>query len=148
MKTQYVLKILLALFACPLLITILSVPITSMSNVAMLSGFGMNMDDQIIHMVLHDFTSFGPILFAILFIASTFSIVNAYFVSAFVNFRPFILYGVAVAFGVGLTLIGIVELTFKTQIIAGNRSIVGLMLHVLFAFAGGALYSFIINRKI
>ena len=90
------------------------------------------------------FQRLGILLYGIIIIefAIAFSfagIVNKYF------YKSDYAYAIAGAIVTGLTLFLITELTTQTEVLSGNRTLIGKILHCLAGFAGGYFFSKLIN---
>ena len=98
-----------------------------------------------LEIILFDFQRLGILLYGIIIIefAIAFSfagIVNKYF------YKSDYTYAIAGAIVTGLTLFLITELTTQTEVLSGNRTLIGKILHCLAGFAGGYFFSKLISK--
>ena len=136
----------LATFCAALLTVALTTPISSFTNIVWLSSMNAPLSFfSGLEIILFDFQRLGILLYGIIIIefAIAFSfagIVNNYF------FKSDYAYAIAGAIVTGLTLFLITELTTQTEVLSGNRTLIGKILHCLAGFAGGYFFSKLISK--
>jgi hypothetical protein len=135
-----------ATFCAALLTVALTTPISSFTNIVWLSSMNAPLDFfSGLEIILFDFQRLGILLYGIIIIefAIAFSfagIVNKYF------YKSDYAYAIAGAIVTGLTLFLITELTTQTEVLSGNRTLIGKILHCLAGFAGGYFFSKLISK--
>ena len=136
----------LATFCAALLTVALTTPISSFTNIVWLSSMNAPLGFfSSLEIILFDFQRLGILLYGIIIIefAIAFSfagIVNKYF------YKSDYAYAIAGAIVTGLTLFLITELTTQTEVLSGNRTLIGKILHCLAGFAGGYFFSKLISK--
>ena len=138
------------LFFSAIITAFLSVPITTASYTIWLSSIEMPVTlNLFIASLIHDWFNLGITLF-LLFLAGfliafliTF-IIRKIFTINLIS-EPFS-YAIAGSVCILLILVLTVVLLFETQIIAGNRTVVGTLLHVLAGFAGGYFFGYFLKK--
>ena len=135
-----------ATFCAALLTVALTTPISSFTNIVWLSSMNAPLGFfSSLEIILFDFQRLGILLYGIIIIefAIAFSfagIVNKYF------YKSDYAYAIAGAIVTGLTLFLITELTTQTEVLSGNRTLIGKILHCLAGFAGGYFFSKLISK--
>ena len=135
-----------ATFCAALLTVALTTPISSFTNIVWLSSMNAPLDFfSGLEIILFDFQRLGILLYGIIIIefAIAFSlagIINKYF------YKSDYAYAIAGAIVTGLTLFLITELTTQTEVLSGNRTLIGKILHCLAGFAGGYFFSKLISK--
>lgn len=135
-----------ATFCAALLTVALTTPISSFTNIVWLSSMNAPLGFfSGLEIILFDFQRLGILLYGIIIIefAIAFSfagIVNKYF------YKSDYAYAIAGAIVTGLTLFLITELTTQTEVLSGNRTLIGKILHCLAGFAGGYFFSRLISK--
>ncbi len=138
------------LFFSAIITAFLSVPITTASYTIWLSNIEMPVTlNLFIASLIHDWFNLGVTLF-LLFLAGfliafliTF-IIRKIFTINLIS-EPFS-YAIAGSVCILLILVLTVVLLFETQIIAGNRTAVGTLLHVLAGFTGGYFFGYFLKK--
>lgn len=136
----------LATFCAALLTVALTTPISSFTNIVWLSSMNAPLGFfSSLEIILFDFQRLGILLYGIIIIefAIAFSfagIVNKYF------YKSDYAYAIAGAIVTGLTLFLITELTTQTEVLSGNRTLIGKILHCLAGFVGGYFFSKLISK--
>ena len=136
----------LATLCAALLTVALTTPISSFTNIVWLSSMNAPLGFfSSLEIILFDFQRLGILLFGIIIIefAIAFSfarIVNKYF------YKSDYAYAIAGAIVTGLTLFLITELTTQTEVLSGNRTLIGKILHCLAGFVGGYFFSKLISK--
>ena len=130
-----------AVLSAALLTVLLVTPISSISNIIWLSSVDMPISLlSALEVLLFDFQRLGIALFAVFTIAFSIAFTVAGLVSKFTNFGGRNLYAIAGAVAIGVALILMVELLFQTQLLGGNRSFIGKILHWVAGFFGGYFF--------
>ena len=130
-----------AVLSAALFTVLLVTPISSISNIIWLSSVDMPISLlSALEVLLFDFQRLGIALFAVFTIAFSIAFTVAGLVSRFTNFGGRNLYAMAGAVAIGVALILMVELLFQTQLLGGNRSFIGKILHWVAGFFGGYFF--------
>ena len=130
-----------AVLSAALYTVLLVTPISSISNIIWLSSVDMPISLlSALEVLLFDFQRLGIALFAVFTIAFSIAFTVAGLVSKFTNFGGRNLYAIAGAVAIGVALILMVELLFQTQLLGGNRSFLGKILHWVAGFFGGYFF--------
>ncbi|NCX35009.1 MAG: hypothetical protein EBX23_06570 [Proteobacteria bacterium] len=130
-----------AVLSAALFTVLLVTPISSISNIIWLSSVDMPISLlSALEVLLFDFQRLGIALFAVFTIAFSIAFTVAGLVSKFTNFGDRNLYAMAGAVAIGVVLILMVELLFQTQLLGGNRSFIGKILHWVAGFFGGYFF--------
>ena len=130
-----------AVLSAALFTVLLVTPISSISNIIWLSSIDMPISLlSALEVLLFDFQRLGIALFAVFTIAFSIAFTVAGLVSKFTNFGGRNLYAIAGAVAIGVALILMVELLFQTQLLGGNRSFIGKVLHWVAGFFGGYFF--------
>ena len=130
-----------AVLSAALFTVLLVTPISSISNIIWLSSIDMPISLlSALEVLLFDFQRLGIALFAVFTIAFSIAFTVAGLVSKFTNFGGRNLYAIAGAVAIGVALILMVELLFQTQLLGGNRSFIGKILHWVAGFFGGYFF--------
>ena len=129
-----------------LLTVALTTPISSFANIFWLSSMNMPMSFvSALEIILFDFQRLGILLYGVIIVefAVAFSIaalIKKYF------FNNKYIYPIAGAFITGFTLFVIVELN-QTEILSGNRTILGKTLHCFAGFIGGYFFAWLVGKE-
>ena len=130
-----------AVLSAALFTVLLVTPISSISNIIWLSSVDMPISLlSALVVLLFDFQRLCIALFAVFTIAFSIAFTVAGLVSKFTNFGGRNLYAIAGAVAIGVALILMVELLFQTQLLGGNRSFIGKVLHWVAGFFGGYFF--------
>jgi len=130
-----------AVLSAALFTVLLVTPISSISNIIWLSSVNMPVSLlSTLEVLLFDFQRLGIALFAVFTIAFSIAFTVSGLVSKFTNFGGRNLYAIAGAVAIGVALILMVELLFQTQLLGGNRSFIGKLLHWVAGFFGGYFF--------
>lgn len=130
-----------AVLSAALFTVLLVTPISSISNIIWLSSVDMPISLlSALEVLLFDFQRLGIALFAVFTIAFSIAFTVAGLLSKFTNFGGRNLYAIAGAVAIGVALILMVELLFQTQLLGGNRSFIGKILHWVAGFFGGYFF--------
>ena len=130
-----------AVLSAALFTVLLVTPISSISNIIWLSSVDMQISLlSALEVLLFDFQRLGIALFAVFTIAFSIAFTVAGLVSIFTNFGGRNLYAIAGAVAIGVALILMVELLFQTQLLGGNRSFIGKILHWVADFLAATFF--------
>ena len=139
----------LLLFAA-IITSFLSVPITTASYTIWLSSIDMPTTlNLFIASLIHDWFNLGITLF-LLFLLGFFLaflitfVIRRYFSIQLIS-EP-VSYAIAGSVCVALILVLTVALLFETQVIAGNRTSLGTILHIFAGYIGGYFFGYFLNK--
>ena len=136
-----------AVLSAALFSVMLVTPISSISNLIWLSSVEMPVDIiSSLEVILFDFQRMGIALFAVFTIGFTVAFSVAGLVAKFSNFGGKGLYSLAGAVSIGVALILMVELLFQTELLGGNRFLIGKILHWVAGFFGGYFFYTLISK--
>ena len=137
-----------AVLSAALFTVLLITPISSLSNLIWLSSVGMPVGIiSSLEVILFDFQRLGVGLYAVIIIGFIVAFSVAGLISKYSKFGGKYLYAIAGAVAIGTALILMVELLFQTQLLGGNRTIFGKVLHWIAGFFGGYFYYFLISSE-
>jgi len=123
-------------------------PITSISNLIWLSSVEMPVTIfSSLEVILFDFQRLGIALFAVFSIAFAIAFTVSGLISKYTNYGGKKLYALAGAAAIGVSLILMVELLFQTQLLGGNRTFIGKILHWIAGFFGGIFFYNLISLE-
>ena len=144
------LRVTFLLILSSILTSFLSVPITTASYSIWLASIDMPITlNYFIASLIHDWFNLGITIF--LFTLMGFLIAFSVTTLILNNFKiklinaPFS-YAIAGSFCIALILYLSVSLLFETQIIAGNRTLMGYFLHILAGFIGGYFFGYFLKK--
>lgn len=131
----------LAVLSAALFTVMLVTPITSISNLIWLSSVEMPVTIfSSLEVILFDFQRLGIALFVVFSIAFAIAFTVSGLISKYTNYGGKKLYALAGAAAIGVSLILMVELLFQTQLLGGNRTFIGKILHWIAGFFGGIFF--------
>ena len=138
------------LFFSAVITAFLSVPITTASYTIWLSSIEMPVTlNLFIASLIHDWFNLGITLFLLFLAGFLIAFLITFIIRKMFNIsiisEPFS-YAIAGSTCILLILVLTVVLLFETQIIAGNRTVVGTLLHVLAGFAGGYFFGYFLKK--
>ena len=137
-----------AVLSAALFTVMLVTPITSISNLIWLSSVEMPVTIlSTLEVILFDFQRLGVALFAVFSIAFAIAFTVSGLISKYTNFGGKKLYALAGAAAIGVSLILMVEVLFQTQLLGGNRTFIGKILHWIAGFFGGAFFYNLISKE-
>ena len=139
----------LLLFAA-IITSFLSVPITTTSYTIWLSSIDMPTTlNLFIASLIHDWFNLGVTLFLLFLVGFFIAFLITFAIRKYFDVKlisePFS-YAIAGSTCIALILILTVALLFETQIIAGNRTSIGTLLHVMAGFAGGYFFGYFLKK--
>ena len=135
-----------AVFSAALFTVMLITPISSIANLLWLSsvdmpvGFGSSLE-----VLLFDFQRLGIALYGVVILGFIVAFTVSGLIAKYTRLGGKYLYSAAGAFAIGLAMFLMVELMFQTELLGGNRTLLGKMLHWLAGFAGGYFYYSLIS---
>ena len=138
------------LFFSAIITAFLSVPITTASYTIWLSSIEMPVTlNLFIASLIHDWFNLGVTLFLLFLAGFLIAFLITFIIRKIFNIsiisEPFS-YAIAGSTCILLILVLTVVLLFETQVIAGNRTVVGTLLHVLAGFAGGYFFGYFLKK--
>ena len=137
-----------AILSAALFTVMLITPIGSLSNLIWLSSVDMPVGlISSLEVVLFDFQRLGIGLYAVVIIGFGVAFSVAGLISRYSRLGGKYLFAVAGAVAIGMSLFLMVELLFQTQLLGGNRSIIGKMLHCIAGFLGGYFFYSLISAE-
>ena len=137
-----------AVLSAALFTVMLMTPISSLSNLTWLASVDMPVGIiSSIEVILFDFQSLGIVLLGVVSIGFTVTFVVAGLISRYSSLGGKYLYAVAGSVAIGMALILMVELLFQTQLLGGNRTLIGKVLHWGAGFLGGYFYFKLISEE-
>ena len=130
-----------AILSAALFTVMLITPISSISNLIWLASADMPVGFITwIEVILFDFQRLGIALYAVVIIGFGIAFSVAGLISKYSSYSGKYLFAVAGAVAIGMALFLMVELLFQTQLLGGNRSIIGKILHCIAGFLGGYFF--------
>ena len=137
-----------AILSAALFTVMLITPIGSLSNLIWLSSVDMPVGlISSLEVVLFDFQRLGIGLYAVVIIGFGVAFSVAGLISRYSRLGGKYLFAVAGAVAIGMSLFLMVELLFQTQLLGGNRSLIGKMLHCVAGFLGGYFFYSLISTE-
>ena len=132
-----------AVFSAALFTIMLMTPVTSISNLIWLASVDMPVGlISSLEVILFDFQRMGIALYGVVVIGFAIAFSIAGLISRYSTLGGKYLYAIAGAAAIGMTLFLMVELLFETQLLGGNRTIIGKMLHIVSRFSWRILFLF------
>ena len=126
-----------AVLSAALFTVMLMTPISSLSNLIWLASVDMPVGIiSSIEVILFDFQRLGIALFGVIIVGFAVAFSVAGLISKYTKFGGKYLYAIAGSVAIGLALILMVELLFQTQLLGGNRTLIGNILHWGAGFLG------------
>jgi len=137
-----------AVLSAALFTVMLMTPISSLSNLIWLASVDMPVGlISSLEVILFDFQRLGIALFGVIIIGFTVAFTIAGLISKYSSLGGKYLYAVAGSAAIGVALILMVELLFQTQLLGGNRTLIGKVLHWGAGFLGGYFYFKLISEE-
>ena len=139
----------LLLFAA-IITSFLSVHITTASYTIWLTSIDMPTTlNLFIASLIHDWFNLGVTLFLLFLVGFFIAFLITFVIRKYFNVKlisePFS-YAIAGSTCIALILVLTVALLFETQIIAGNRTSIGTLLHIMAGFAGGYFFGYFLKK--
>ena len=130
-----------AILSAALFTVMLITPISSISNLIWLTSADMPVGlINSIEVILFDFQRLGIALFGVIVVGFSVAFFVAGLISRYSTYGGKYLFAAAGAVAIGMVLFLMVELLFQTQLLGGNRSIIGKILHGVAGFLGGYFF--------
>jgi hypothetical protein len=130
-----------AVFSAALFTVLLITPISSISNLLWLSSVDMPVGlGSSLEVLLFDFQRLGIALYGVIILGFTIAFTVSGLIAKYTRLGSKYLYPLAGAFAIGLTMFLMVELMFQSELLGGNRTLIGKILHWLAGFVGGYFY--------
>ena len=137
-----------AVFSAALLTVMLITPVSSISNLIWLASVDMPVTIfSSLEVILFDFQRLGIGLYLVVIVGFSIAFTVAGLISRFSKFGGKYLYSIAGAFAIGMALFLMVELLFQTELLGGNRTLIGKILHLVAGFLGGYFYFYLISKE-
>ncbi|MEC7891238.1 MAG: hypothetical protein VX674_01175 [Pseudomonadota bacterium] len=138
------------LFFAAIITSFLSVPITTASYTIWLTSIDMPTTlNLFIASLIHDWFNLGVTLFLLFLVGFFIAFLITFVIRKYFNVKlisePFS-YAIAGSACIALILVLTVALLFETQIIAGNRTSIGTLLHIMAGFAGGYFFGYFLKK--
>ena len=135
-----------AVFSAALFTVMLITPISSIANLLWLSSVDMPVGlGSSLEVLLFDFQRLGIALYGVVILGFIVAFTVSGLIAKYTRLGGKYLYSIAGAFAIGLAMFLMVELMFQTELLGGNRTLLGKMLHWLAGFAGGYFYYSLIS---
>ena len=135
-----------AILSAALFTVMLITPISSISNLVWLASADMPVGIITwIEVILFDFQRLGIALYGVVVVGFGIAFSVAGLISRYSSYGGKYLFAVAGAVAIGMALFLMVELLFQTQLLGGNRSIIGKILHCVAGFIGGYFFYSLIS---
>ena len=130
-----------AVLSAALFTVMLMTPISSLSNLIWLASVDMPVGlFSSLEVILFDFQRLGIVLFAVVTIGFAIAFTVAGLISKYSSLGGKYLFAVAGSVAIGAALILMVELLFQTQLLGGNRTLIGSILHWAAGIFGGYFF--------
>ena len=137
-----------AVFSAALLTVLLITPISSISNLIWLNSVGMPVGIiSSLEVLLFDFQRLGILLYGVVIIGFAIAFSFTAILINFTNISSKYLYAVAGAVSIGAAMYLMVELLFESELLGGNRTFVGKVLHWIAGYFGGYFYYSLISKN-
>jgi len=137
-----------AVFSAALLTVLLITPISSISNLIWLNSVDMPIGIiSSLEVLLFDFQRLGILLYGVVIIGFAIAFTFTAVLIKFTNISAKYLYALAGAVSIGTAMYLMVELLFESELLGGNRTFVGKVLHWIAGFIGGYFYYSLISKN-
>ena len=135
-----------AVLSAALFTVMLITPISSITNLIWLNSVNMPIGIfKSLEVLLFDFQRLGILLYGVVIIGFAIAFSVAGLLTKYINFDVKYLYALAGACAIGIAILMVV-LLFESELLGGNRTIIGKILHWLAGFFGGYFYYFLISK--
>jgi hypothetical protein len=135
-----------AVLSAALFTVMLITPISSISNLLWLSSVDMPVGlGSSLEVLLFDFQRLGIALYGVIILGFTIAFTVSGLIAKYTRLGSKYLYPLAGAFAIGLTMFLMVELMFQSELLGGNRTLIGKILHWLAGFVGGYFYYLLVS---
>tara|TARA_B100002019_G_scaffold257314_1_gene241287 strand:+ start:199 stop:1029 length:831 start_codon:yes stop_codon:yes gene_type:complete len=137
-----------AVLSAALLTVLLITPISSIYNLIWLNSVGMPVGIiSSLEVLLFDFQRLGILLYGVVIIGFAIAFSFTAILINFTNISSKYLYALAGAVSIGAAMYLMVELLFESELLGGNRTFVGKVLHWIAGFFGGYFYYSLISKN-
>ena len=137
-----------AIFSAALFGVMLITPISSISKLIWLASVDMPVGlISSLEVILFDFQRLGTGLFLILVLGFTVAFSTAGLIARFSSLGGKYLYAIAGGAAVSMALFLMVELIFQSELLAGNKTVIGKILHFGAGFFGGYFFHHLISSE-
>lgn len=137
-----------AVFSAALFTVMLITPISSISNLVWLNSVDMPVGIiSSLEVLLFDFQRLGIFLYGVVIIGFAIAFSFTAVLINFTNISSKYLYALAGAVSIGAAMYLMVELLFESELLGGNRTFVGKVLHWIAGFFGGYFYYSLISKN-
>ena len=138
----------IAIMSAALLTVLFITPISSVSNLLWLSSVDMPVNaSSSLEVILYDFQRLGLPLYGVVIIGFAIAFLVSGLISKYTSLGGKYLYALAGSVAIGVALFLMVELLFQSELLGGNRTLIGKILHWLAGFIGGYFYYFLIIKE-
>ena len=139
----------IAIFTSAAVATVCITPITSVSNLFWLISADMPVTLWTwLSIIFQDFFNLGIPLLLVFAIGFSIAFAVARLLIILFKLPPKFMYGLAAATAIATALFLMVELIYKTHPIAGNRTIIGSLFHIVGGYIGGLVFYKMINKPV
>ena len=136
-----------AVLSAALFTVMLITPISSVSNLIWLVSIDMPVDIWTsLEVILFDFQRLGIALYGVIIIGFAIAFTITGLITKYSTLNGKYLYALAGSVAIGVAMLLMVELLFQTELLGGNRSILGKFFHWLAGFFGGYFYYYLISK--
>jgi hypothetical protein len=130
-----------AVFSAALFTVMLITPISSISNLIWLISVDMPVGViSSLEVLFFDFQRLGILLYGVIIIGFAIAFSVAGMLAKYTRLSGKYLYAMAGAFAIGTAMYLMVELLFDSELLGGNRTFIGKILHWIAGFFGGYFY--------
>lgn len=137
-----------AVLSAALFTVMLMTPVSSLTKLIWLASVDMPVGlISSLEMILFDFQRMGIGLYILIIIGFTIAFTTAGLISRFSSLGGKYLYAIAGGTAIFMTLFLMVELVFQSELIAGNTTFIGKILHFVAGFFGGYFFYFLISSE-
>jgi hypothetical protein len=136
-----------AVFSAALFTVMLITPISSISNLIWLISVDMPVGViSSLEVLFFDFQRLGILLYGVIIIGFAIAFTVAGMLAKYTRLSGKYLYAMAGAFAIGTAMYLMVELLFDSELLGGNRTFIGKILHWIAGFFGGYFYYYLIVK--
>ena len=137
-----------AVLSAALFTVMLMTPVSSLTKLIWLVSVDMPVGlISSLEMILFDFQRMGIGLYILINVGFTVAFTTAGLISRFSSLGGKYLYAIAGGTAIFMTLFLMVELVFQSELIAGNTTVIGKILHFIAGFFGGYFFYFLISSE-
>ena len=137
-----------AVLSAALFTVMLMTPVSSLTKLIWLYSVDMPVGlISSLEMILFDFQRMGIGLYILIIVGFTVAFTTAGLISRFSSLGGKYLYAIAGGTAIFMTLFLMVELVFQSELIAGNTTFIGKILHFVAGFFGGYFFYFLISSE-